>query len=254
MIRITTVTNQKGGVGKTTTALALATGLTLKGYAALVIDTDPQGNLSFTMGADASRGGVYGAMRGDYDPESEVQHTAQGYVLPASQSLAGADLEFTQTGREYLLRDMIAKMGAAYDHIIIDTPPQLGIMTVNALAASTDVIIPMGADIYSLQGLLQLHSTIETVRKYCNPSLAISGILITRYSGRTVLGQDLRDGIEDAAGRIGATVYHTAIREGVAIREAQAQRLGIYASAPKSNQAQDYRALVTEYLEQERGL
>ena len=151
MTRITTVINQKGGVGKTTTAHALATGLNHRGYKALVLDTDPQGNISFVMQADATKAGLYEAMRGEISPIEAIQHTKQGDIIPSSLYLSAADLEFTQTGREYLLRELLEGI-SDYTHIIIDSPPALGIMTVNALTASDDIVIPVGADIFSLQG------------------------------------------------------------------------------------------------------
>lgn len=151
MARITTIINQKGGVGKTSTAHALATGLNHRNYKALVVDADPQGNLSYIMQTEAAKG-VYEAMKGT--PAADlIQHTGQGDVLASTPALIGADLEFTQTGREYLIKDALEPVKSKYSHIIIDSPPTLGIMTINALTASTDIIIPMGADIFSLQGL-----------------------------------------------------------------------------------------------------
>lgn len=242
MARITAITNQKGGVGKTTTALALAGGLSLQGYKALLVDTDPQANASFTMNADTEQPGIYELLRGD---SAAIQHTAQGDIISSSIALAGADMEFTQTGREYLLRDVIGPLKGRYDYIIIDTPPTLGILTINALAVADDVLIPMGADVYSLQGLGQLYTTISRVKKYCNPALKIAGLLITRYSGRAILSRDLKDTIADAAARIGAELYNTIIREGIAVKEAQAQQASLYAE--KSNAAADYLDFIDEY-------
>lgn len=242
-MRITAVTNQKGGVGKTTTALALAGGLSLQGFKTLLIDTDPQANASFTMNADTEKPGIYELLKGE--AASAIQHTQQGDIIPSSIFLAGADMEFRDTGREYLLRDVIGPLKGRYDYIIIDTPPTLGILTVNALAAADDVLIPMGADIYSLQGLGQLYTTINRVKKYCNNALKIAGLLITRYSGRAILSQDLKDSISDTAARIGAELYSTIIREGIAVKEAQAQQASIYTA--KSNPAADYMDFVNEY-------
>lgn len=251
MTRITTIINQKGGVGKTTTAHALATGLRAHGKNPLVVDTDPQGNLTYTMGADVQGAGLYEAMREEVPVDSVLQHTPQGDLIPSTLLLAGADLEFTQTGREYILRDVLAPLLPHYTHVIIDSPPTLGIMTINALTASTDVIIPMGADIYSLQGLGQLYSTIGKVRKYCNPDLIVAGLVITRYSRRAILTRDLTEAIEENARRLETPVYATVIREGIAVREAQTQRASLFDSHPDANPTADYRALVDEYLAQE---
>lgn len=249
MARITTIINQKGGVGKTSTAAALAAGLNLAGYKTLAVDADAQSSLTYIMGSDAERG-IYEAMTGS-DAAQLIQHTDQGDLLPSSPALIGADLEFTKTGREYILRDVLEPIQGEYTHIVIDCPPQLGIMAINALTASDDVIIPMGADILSLQGLGQLCDTINTVKKYCNPKLRIAGLLITRYSKRAVLSRDLAEVISDQAKAIGASVYHTQIREGVAVKEAQTMRTSIYQSHPKANPTTDYKNFVKEYLTQE---
>lgn len=247
MARITTIINQKGGVGKTTTAAALADGLTRRGFKALAIDADAQGSLSFIMGAEATRG-IYEALKGS--PAADlIQHTAQGDLLPSTPALIGADLEFTQTGREYLLRDALEGISGLYDHIVIDCPPQLGILTVNALTASTDLVIPMKADILSLQGLGQLYDTVSKVKRYCNRPLQIAGLLITQ-NRKTALARDLADVIADQARQLGTRLYSTQIREAVAIREAQTMQESIY-TRPKANPATDYSAFVDEYLRQE---
>lgn len=248
MARITTITNQKGGVGKTTTAHALATGLTKKGKKVLVIDIDPQGNISYTMGADDQLPCIYHVLRGEIPASQAIQHTQQGDIIACNLLLAGADMEFTQTGREFLLRDSIADLVDLYDYIIIDTPPTIGILTINALTASNDIVIPMGADIYSLQGLSQLYATIGKVKKYCNRDLTIAGLLMTRFNGRTILAQDLRENIKNKAALVGSTLFETYIREGIAVKEAQTQQSSLFDSAPKSNPAQDYLAFVNEYM------
>ena len=247
MARITAIINQKGGVGKTTTAAALAGGLTRRGYKALAIDADAQASLTFIMGAEAERG-IYEALKGS--PAAElVQHTPQGDLLPSTPALFGADLEFTQTGREYLLRDALEGISGLYDHIVIDCPPQLGIMTVNALTAATDLVIPMRADILSLQGLGQLYDTISKVKRYCNRGLQIAGLLITQ-NRKTALARDLADVIGEQARQIGTRLYAAQIREAVCIREAQTMQESIF-DRPKANPAADYAAFIDEYLRQE---
>ncbi len=247
-VRITVIANQKGGVGKTTTAHALATGLTFMGYRVLAVDTDPQGNLSYTMDADPDTPGVYELMKGHAAIYDAIQRTEQGDIISGSLMLSGADMEFTDTGREYILRELLEPLRASYDFIVIDSPPTLGILTINALTVAHDLIIPLGADAYSLQGLSQLHATIGKVKKHCNPALQIAGLLITRHSGRTVLGRDLKDVIEDKAQLIGARAFDAVIRESVTIREAQVQQTSLYSAAPKSNAAIDYLSFINEYL------
>ena len=249
-MRITTVINQKGGVGKTTTAHALATGLKRWGRRVLAVDVDPQGNLSYTMTADTTGPGLYEAMRNEMIASEVIQNTDQGDILPSTLLLAAADMEFTTTGREWILDKLLEPVKHQYDHIIIDSPPTLGILTVNALTASTDVVIPVGADIYSLQGLYQLYSTIEKVRQFCNPNLKIAGILLTRHNSRSIISRDIKEGIEEKVASLSTSLYNATIREGVAVKEAQAQQMSLFEYAPRSNPAQDYDNFVSEYLAQ----
>jgi len=251
-MRITTIINQKGGVGKTTTTHALASGLKMKGYIVLCVDMDPQGNLSYTMNADTSGAGLYDAMKGDVDVIDVIQKTDHGDIIPSTILLTAADMEFTATGREWIIDGIINKVKNIYSHIIIDCPPSLGILTINALTSCTDVIIPMGADIYSLQGLYQLHDTILKVKKYCNKEIVIAGLLLTRYNSRSILSRDLRNGIESKANEINAFLYKTTIREGVAIKEAQTNQTSIFDYSISSNPSLDYMNFIDEYLYQEK--
>lgn len=250
MARITTVLNQKGGVGKTTTAHALATGLNHRGFKALVIDADPQGNISYTMQADAAQAGLYEALKGIIPAADAIQHTAQGDLISSSIDLAGADMEFTQTGREYLLREVLDAISADYTHVIIDSPPSLGIMTVNALTASNDLIIPVGAEIYALQGLQQLLNTIGNVQKYSNPGLTVAGLLITRKGNKAVATRQLIDAIQQRAGALQLHLYSAVIREAVAIREAQIMQGSIFDTHPRAKVTDDYNAFIGEYIKQ----
>ena len=250
MARITAVLNQKGGVGKTTTAHALATGLNHRGFNALVIDADPQGNISYTMQADATQAGLYEAMKGVCSSADAIQHTAQGDLISSSIDLAGADMEFTQTGREYLLRELLDTISADYTHVIIDCPPSLGIMTVNALTAADDLIIPVGAEIYALQGLQQLLNTIGKVQKYSNPGLTIAGLLITRKGNKAVATRQLVDAIQQRAEALQIHLYSAVIREAVAIREAQIMQGSIFDTHARAKVTDDYNAFIGEYLKQ----
>ena len=253
MGHIICVTNQKGGVGKTSTASSLINGLAGKGFSTLAVDTDPQSNLTYSMNADENHPGVYELLNGSVDPLETVQSTAQGDIIPASLMLSKADIEFiTAVGREYLLSKALEPLKGRYDYIVIDSPPQLGILTINALAAANDVIIPMGADTFSLQGLAQLNATITEVKRHCNQSLNVAGLLITRYSGRAILSQELRETIEEMAAQIGTGVFTSVIREGIAVKEAQTRRESLYTTAPRSNPALDYLAFAEEYIQGRR--
>lgn len=244
------IINQKGGVGKSTTSNALGAGLSLKGYKVLYVDLDAQGNLSYSMGATNRALTSLEMLTGTATAKEALVQTPQGDLIPASPALASADAIITDTGKEYRLREALEPVKGEYDYIILDTPPALGVLTVNALTACDSVIIPAQADIYSLQGIGQLSQTIETVKKYCNPALTIKGILATRYSPRTVLAKDMTQLLEDTAKELKTKLYSSKIRECTALKEAQATQQDIYSYAPRSNAVADYTAFVEEVLEQ----
>lgn len=247
MIKTIAVINQKGGVGKSTTAAALGAGLTLKGFKVLYIDLDAQGNLTYTLGADPKGLTALDVLTKEATAAAAVQHTAQGDVIAASPSLAGADTVITSVGKEYRLKEALEPIKEKYDYIIIDTPPALSVLTINALTACTGVIIPAQADIYSLQGIEKLADAINTVRTYCNPNLKIEGILLTRYNARSVLSREIAELSEQMAEKLNTKVFKTAIRENVSIKEAQISRQDIFSYAPKSNAALDYKEVVEEF-------
>lgn len=251
MAIIFTVNNQKGGVGKTTTSHALAAGFAAKGKKVLLIDTDPQANLSLSVGAEISQLTIYDVLQGKASVADAIQHIGDLDVIPSNILLSGADMEFTKTGREFLLREELEPIADKYDYIVIDTPPSLGILTVNSLTASDKVIIPMTADIFALQGMDQLGTTIQQVKKWTNPNLEIAGILLTKHSNRTILSRDLSETIELTAQNMGTKVFDTKIREGIAMREAQTQQEDIFAYAPKSNPGVDYALLIDEILKED---
>ena len=246
-MRIISVANQKGGTAKTSTAHALVTGAAYKRKSSLAIDFDPQGIRSFMMGADANRAGAYELMKQKAQAERIIQRTCQGDIIPASLNLAAADIEFSgKPGRDFFLQAALEPLQDAYDVAVIDTPPTLGTLLVNALTASDEVIIPMNADILSLQGLYQLAETINQVKSFCNKGLKVTGILLTRYSGRTVLARDIKETIEAKCAELGIPLLNTVIRDGVAVREAQTTQESLFAYAPNSNPAKDYLQLFDE--------
>ncbi len=247
--KIITITNQKGGTGKTTTAAAVADGLILKGYKVLSIDLDAQCNLSYSKNAEMGKKTILGVLIGEVDIAEAIQTTSQGDIIPSTNALAGADAFIVGTGKEYRLKESLRPLMGIYDFIIIDTPPALGILTVNALTASNSVIIPIQADIYSLHGVGQLNETILPVKQYCNPNLKIEGILLTRFNPRAVLSKDLIEIAKPFAQELDTKLFDTTIREGVSIKEAQFVRKSIFSYAPKSNQARDYTAFIDELLE-----
>ena len=244
------VINQKGGVGKSTVAGVLLSGLTKRGFKTLAVDLDAQGNLSFSVGADTNTQKTSFEMLTQKCSVSDlIQHTEQGDIIPSSRSLSGADMFINTTGKEYRLKEALEQIENSYDYIILDTPPALGILTVNALTAADSVIIPAQADVYSLQGIAQLSETISTVRKYCNPKLKISGILLTRYNARAVLNRNIYDMMQEQAKNLDTKLFKTSIREAVAVREAQISQTSIFDYAPKANVTEDFQNFINELLE-----
>lgn len=246
-MEVIAIVNRKGGVGKTATAQALGAGLAHKKKKVLYIDLDSQTNLSYGLGADPSGLSSMDVLTGEATAEEAIQHTPQGDIIPGAEALAGADAIIDGTGKEYRLKEAIE--GLKYDYIIIDTPAQLGTLTVNALTASNSLIIPVQAEVYSLQGIGQLNKTIEAVKKYCNKDLYIRGILITRYNGRAIISKDMQANLQEVAERLNTRLYSTPIRECVSIKEAQATQQDIYSYAPRSNAAKDYEAFIKEFTE-----
>ena len=248
---ILAIINQKGGVGKSTTAEALLYGLSLKGFSCLAIDLDAQGNLTYTTGARTDGATALGVLAGEVKAKDAIQQTISGDIIPASKALAGADAFIKETGKEYRLKEALEDIAGLYDYIIVDTPPALGILTVNALTACRSVIIPAQADIYSLQGIEQLAETIKPVRKYTNPKLQIAGILLTRYSPRSILSREVAELAGQLAERLGTKLFTATIREAIAVKEAQISQRPLFEYAPTANVTEDYRAFINELLDDE---
>ena len=245
------VVNQKGGVGKSTTAAALASGLSLRGFNVLSIDLDAQSNLTYALGAAGSNKTALGVLTGETTATEARTKTYAGDIIPASKALSAADSILTDTGKEYRLREALDSIKPEYDFIVIDSPPALGILTVNALTAADSVIIPAQADIFSIQGIEQLSHTIRQVKKYTNPDLNIKGILLTRYNPRAVLSRDAQGITTKLAAGIGTKVFSATIREAIAVKEAQITKEGLFTYAPKAKVTADYGAFIDELLDSE---
>lgn len=249
MAKVISVSNQKGGVGKTTTACSLAAGLKRKGCRVLAIDLDPQGNLGFSVGADTeTSASIYNVLKGEVKIQYAIQKTGSMDIIISSILLSGIELEFTNTGREYLLKEAIRPILAFYDYVLLDTPPALGILTINAFAASDSIVVPMLSDIFSLQGIAQLYETVERVKKYCNPGISIAGILLTRFNPRSRLNQEIRGTAEMIAQDLHIRLFDSFIRSSIAASEAQSVQKDIFAYNPRSHLSQDYERFIEELL------
>jgi chromosome partitioning protein len=236
-MRIITTAIQKGGTGKTTTAAALAQAAAKRGRRVLAIDLDPQGNLSFSLGAAMSGPGSYELLQGT--PAAEItQQTAAGVdIIPASRGLAAAK---TETGSARRLAKALQPV-KGYDLIIIDTPPTAGELQYNALQAATGLIIPLQADVYNLQGLYQMTDTARAIMR-TNPALRLEGVIFTNFDGRSTIARQMRDTITAKAAALGVPCLGT-IRSAAVIKEAAALQQSLFDYAPKSKPAADYMAI-----------
>lgn len=249
MAKVISVSNQKGGVGKTTTTCSLAAGLKRKGCRVLAIDLDPQGNLGFSVGADTeTSASIYNVLKGEAKIQYAIQKMSSMDIIISSILLSGIELEFTNTGREYLLKEAIRPILAFYDYILLDTPPALGILTINAFTASDSIVVPMLSDIFSLQGIAQLYETVERVKKYCNPGISIAGILLTRFNPRSRLNQEIRGTAEMIAQDLHIRLFDSFIRSSISASEAQSVQKDIFAYNPRSHLSRDYERFIEELL------
>lgn len=246
------VINQKGGVGKSTTAQQMGAWLTRHDRRVLLVDIDPQRNLSYMAGADGDGLTVVDVLTEKASASEAVQKFSVCDVIPASASLVNASFDLTGNGKEYRLKRALDSLSDQYDDIIIDTPPALSILTVNALTAADQVIIPAQADPLSLQGIADLKGTIEATQAHSNTDLKIAGILITRYNRRTRLSRVLLESFNKAAKVMATKVFKTKIRECTALKEAATVREDIFTYKPRSNAAKDYNAFMTELVNSQK--
>jgi len=255
MARILAVTNQKGGVGKTTTSINVAAGLAQAGQRVLLVDLDPQGNATMGSGVDKR-----GALRTVYHlllglsqlADVRVRSERGGYdLLPANRELAGAEVELVELEhREARLKNALAGVAAEYDYILIDCPPSLSLLTINGLVAAQAVVIPMQCEYYALEGLSDLVGTIKRVRAHMNPQLEIAGLVRTMYDPRNTLAQQVSQQLES---HFGDKVYQTLVPRNVRLAEAPSYGTPAVVWDRTSKGAQAYLALAEEILSRNKG-
>jgi len=246
--------NQKGGVGKTTTNINLAACLAMKGKRVLILDIDPQGNTTSGIGVSKKtlENTIYNILVDEaFDPREAIINTSVENLdlIPASVDLAGAEVELVQIeGRERALKNGLDKIKEDYDYIFIDCPPSLGLLTINSLAAVDSVLIPIQCEFYALEGVSQLVSTIDLVKKSLNPELEVQGVILSMFDGRTNLSAQV---VQEVKRYFGGKVYSTVIPRNVRLAEAPSFGLPITEYDPKSKGAEAYMDFAEEFLDLE---
>ncbi len=243
---IISLLNHKGGVGKTTSAINIGAGLVEHGKRVLLVDLDPQANLTLSLGIPRQPSTIYEAMRGESDlvPFNKKEGLD---IITSTLDLSGAEMELiNEAGREFILRELFDTVIEDYDYIIIDCPPSLGLLTLNALTCSHQVLIPLQTEFLALQGLVKIKQVIDKVRFRLNKKLSIGGVIATMYDHRKVLNRNVAESIEKY---FGDKVFRTYIRDNVALAEAPTERKDIFDYNKKSNGAEDYLNLTKEIIE-----
>lgn len=250
MARIIAITNQKGGVGKTTTAINLAACLAEAGQHVLLVDFDPQGNASSGLGVDLDEveNTVYEMMAQEATLQECCVKNAQENldVLPSNMNLAGAEIEFQEVEhKERMLKNNLETVRDEYDYILIDCPPSLNILTINALTAADTVLVPIQCEYYALEGLGQVLKTVELVKRKMNPQLELEGVVFTMYDARTNLSLEV---VENVKNNLNQTIYKTIIPRNVRLAEAPSHGLPITRYDTRSTGAESYRMLAAEVM------
>ena len=252
--RIIAIVNQKGGVGKTTTSINLAASLAQKGLRVLLIDMDPQGNASTGLGIPRAQRGqtIYNVLTEDLSIDDAIVPTEVDNfsILPSHVDLAAAELEIGQVeGRTRILRDAISKAESKFDYVLIDCPPSLSLLTINALSAARSVIVPLQCEFFALEGLSQLLQTVEMAKSSINPALVIDGVMLTMYDRRNRLSAQVA---EDVRKHLGRAVFNTIIPRNVRIAEAPSFGQAVIDYAPNSKGAKAYLELADELIKKHR--
>lgn len=245
MSKVISLLNHKGGVGKTTSTISIGAALVQLGKRVLLLDLDPQANLTLSLGIPRQKHTIYEALRGEGElAPFNVKENLD--VIPSTLDLSGAEMELiNEAGREFILRELFEPLQTEYDYILIDCPPSLGLLTLNALTSSDHVIIPLQTEFLALQGLTKIKQVVDKVRFRLNKKLTIAGVVATMYDNRKVLNRDVVDTIRKY---FGDKVFETLVRDNVSLAEAPAARQDIFEYNNKSNGAEDYLELSKEII------
>lgn len=246
-MQIISIVNKKGGVAKTTTALALASGLSKRHFHVLAIDCDAQANFSKASCGEDDVIGTFDILTGKENINEAIQQLPFYDLIGADKRLSSIDVALNKPGREFMLKKALSQLNTAYDFCVIDNPPALNVAVANSLAASNKIIICSSAEAFALDGLMELSATIDDIHQFMNPSLIIDGILITIFNHRTIIGQHIKEQLSRIARVMNTKVYNTIIRRCNSISVSQSDRKTIF-DFPKSNAAIDYGYFIDEFL------
>lgn len=253
MTRIIALVNQKGGVGKTTSTINIGAGLNQLGKSVLLIDLDPQANLTYSLGIEAHNleATIYELLTGRTTAKNAIIKREAYDVIPASLNLSGAEVELTGTqGRETLLKEALAPIQDSYNYILLDCPPSLGLLTVNGLTTANEVFVPLQTEFLALQGMSKLLQTIDVVREWLNPNIEITGIVGTLFDSRKKLNREVIEKIQEY---FSDKLFQTIIRDNISLAEAPSFGQNIFEYKPQSYGAEDYLELCKEITNQEGG-
>ena len=251
-MKIISISNIKGGVGKTTTAAVFAVGLAEKGYSVLLIDSDPQTNLSICFMQEQTDESpslyhIYNEKKGIDEIKIAVKDNLD--LVVGDFELCNANLQFTKAGRLKMLKKAIRNINTKYDFIIVDTPPNLGILTLNAFISSDYVVVPMAVDSFSLKGVRLLKQTLDDVADETEKVLPVAGILLTRYNSRTNVSKLLEKSLNSAAELLDTKLFKNRIRQAVVLQESQIAKEDLFSYAPNAKVTDDYKGFIDEFLE-----
>ena len=254
MSRIISISNHKGGVGKTTSAINIGAGLQKLGKRVLLIDLDPQANLSQSLGYGQEEITIYNYLKGAVNNSSlkitPIVIHKDFSLIPSSLDLSGVEVELSgEAGREFILKELLQPLKSSYDYILIDCPPSLSLLTINSFTASDEIIIPLQAQFLAMQGLAKLVEVIDKIKSRLNKTLTIRGVLITQYDSRKVLNRDVSESI---ISHFKDKVFKTKIRDNIALAEAPARAMDIFKYNSECNGAKDYLSIAKEIIKQDK--